>query len=514
MVEWKRAKGDVGQLRFKQATRPQKRGAPSPSYSNEGCFDRVSLIDLWFSISHKQRYSRPIPRWRVRQRYWQLTTMEISDSAILKFLLLSEVVAVLSTNHQIRVHFYKTHVVGAVPCLDSLIISSQAEQQPSPLWMCICQHLRTVTLTGVSAGQCILLKQVLTASLRTLAIARPIPSTLKRIGSLPPSTCSSLCELTLGRPGFSNSYVTDSAMGHILKAIGGQLLSLQLIKLNHLTTDSLYHISNHCQLAHLSLLSCEGISDTLSRTPQGADRLLASQGPSLVDLDVRFSVEMNDHWLQCLMISSFHSLRTFVASRTKSISSAPMLSSAVWDAFRKHFSIRPLLYIDCVGQEGCNDQSSRLTFLHEGSSSSSSLSTVVVRPLDQRSLFGHLPRGAPVIIGLGNEVRKDSPTASCLSFFPTMMHSPLYQGMFGSPQPMVVNESTDMPSTSTTSTAGKGKGKGSEWLMCQMNEADDDEVEDDYDDEAQEEMKKNEDNGFEIESLYFPGRCMGRKQGT
>lgn len=79
---------------------------------------------------------------------------------------------------------------------------------------------------------------------------------------------------------------------------------------------------------------------------------------------------------------------------------------------------------------------------------------------------------------------------------------------------MVVNESTDMPSTSTTSTAGKGKGKGSEWLMCQMNEADDDEVEDDYDDEAQEEMKKNEDNGFEIESLYFPGRCMGRKQGT
>ena len=405
--------------------------------------------------------------------------MEISDSSILSFLLLTDVIAVLSTNQQrIRSHFFETHVKGAVPSLDSLTLSSKAiinEQQPSPLWLFICQRLRTAICDASpqSAGQCLVLKHLLLHSphLRKLEIVRPIPASLKRLGSLTNGTCSSLCELTLGRPGFNNLHVTDSAMEHVLKTFGHQLIRLQFIKFNQLTTDTLHHIANHCQLSYLSMLSCEGISDTLLLAPQGMERLLASQGPSLVDLDVRFSVEMNDHWLQHMIISSCHSLRTFVASRTNPITIVPTLSSAVWNIFCAHFLTTSLLYIDCVGEEGHHNQSTPTFFLHELGELASLRSHVVVRPLDQRSLFGNPPR-APVK-GLGIEARNGSPMTSCLSFLPNMING------LGSPRLVVTSECTGKSSVSTTGTARKDQGQGNDWMMCQsieMNEADDDEA--------------------------------------
>ena len=446
--------------------------------------------------------------------------MEISDAVILQYLQLSEVLAVLSTNQQIRSHFFKTHVVGAIPCLDKVVVPPKAVingQQLSLLWLFICQHLRIAIYNASpqSAGQSFALKQLVLWSphLRKLIVARPIPCSLKRIASLPPDTCSSLCELTLGRPGLNNVVVTDCAMEHIVKAFGQQLIRLKVIKFNQLTSDTVNHIANHCQLTHLSIVSCEGISDTLLRSPQGMKHLLASQGPSLVELDIRFSVEMSDDLLQCIM-SCCPSLRTFVASRTTSITILPSLSSCVWSTFCSHFQSSYLLYIDCVGQEGCNDQP--VVFLHEGdliSLSSTLRSRVVVRQLDQRSLFGR-PSRAPAI-GLGH----DSPTATCLSFLPSMMNSPLYQGMFGSSRPM------GEVSESTTDTTREWKGKGNDWIMCQSMDMQL-EVDDDDDDDEAEEMKKNEENGFEdggngrergdrlheFCSVGFPGLCMSREQ--
>ena len=206
-----------------------------------------------------------------------------------------------------------------------------------------------------------------------------------------------LSRVTLGQIGFSNIKCSDESFRCLLSAVGHQLIELNIKKLNCLTIKSIEGITKYCgKLEKLSVISCNGIRATSSSSrPDGQSltdnydhdtvgQMLRAIAATIVEIDVRYSIEMNDGLLQDLIEnSSAKKLKSFLASRTtpsynvattqfvrpcvpgcgfpeKAIScrvnSSRSLTAQRWAEFVDKFShCSNLLYIDNIGSEGNGD---------------------------------------------------------------------------------------------------------------------------------------------------------------
>ena len=351
---------------------------------------------------------------------------------ILRYLQWDDVINVITMTRAAMQYFMSTFQTGTIPLIEKLHVSQRLSNEllnnnaehSNPLLRFLLEHaVRNIVCESLpySAG-CQVLKILMTRApnVTSLQLLRPLSSSIKRLSLLP---VDHLAHLSLGRPGYSNQLVNDNAFEQIMSALGQQLKSLQLVKLNSLTVDSLRSIGDQCDagcLESLSVLSCKKICETSSLAPQGFHHLLTVVGPNLVHLDLRYSIEMCDHWLQCLITLTTGGrgggggggekrevcLRTFTSSRTMPITAGAVLTQPMWTAFCHHFkSSATLLYIDCMAQEG-REHPPRATFLYESDlhrdhheridELCTSLSNVVVHPLDE-DIFAkspHRPRSS------------------------------------------------------------------------------------------------------------------------
>lgn len=232
--------------------------------------------------------------------------------------------------------------------------------------------------------------------LQSIAIIHPTSAVIKKI-----KTLNYLSQISLGQTGFSNVRCSDDSILVMLIAVGHQLLVLNITKLNCLTVKTLEGISHYCtKLENLSITSCNGIRATTSNIHSGGgatskinismnstvvESMIRSVGRTVLEIDLRYSIEMNDGYLQIVMdYVSSKNLRVFVASRT--ISSARKIDNPArkfsisgcglpdyiandldednelaltdeqWEIFVDHFrDSSTLLYIDNIGNEGRNE---------------------------------------------------------------------------------------------------------------------------------------------------------------
>ena len=234
----------------------------------------------------------------------------------------------------------------------------------------------------------------LCSHLQKVHIVHPTSAIIKRINSL-----IYLTHISLGQTGYSNIKCSDESILVLLRAVGNQLKELNLKKLNCLTVKSVEGISQYCQnIEKLSIVSCNGVRATSSSSSgkdlsakAKADRdtighLMKGIGETIIDIDIRYSIEMNDKILQQI-IDNFNpkKLVSFVASRTTStqpedtkshVRSFAMngcgcpekpeeknnednlinLTPHKWSIFVDHFRhFSTLLYIDNIGNEGVSD---------------------------------------------------------------------------------------------------------------------------------------------------------------
>lgn len=233
---------------------------------------------------------------------------------------------------------------------------------------------------------------LLCPALQSLAIIHPTSAVIKKIRAL-----NCLSQISLGQTGFSNVKCSDDSILVMLTAVGHQLLVLNITKLNCLTVKTLEGISHYCtKLEKLSITSCNGIRATSSnvQSREGAtsnlklsmnstivENMMKSIGHTIFEIDLRYSIEMNNGYLQIVMDTfSCKNLRVFIASRTISstrkvdnpaskfsISGCGLpdyitndleeesefaLTDTRWESFVDHFRESTLLYIDNIGNEG------------------------------------------------------------------------------------------------------------------------------------------------------------------
>lgn len=234
---------------------------------------------------------------------------------------------------------------------------------------------------------------LLCPTLQSIAIIHPTSAIIKKI-----KTLNCLSQISLGQPGFSNVKCSDDSILVMLAAVGHQLLVLNITKLNCLTVKTLEGVSHNCtKLEKLSITSCNGIRATSSNVQSCGgsaskmkmninssivENMMKSIGYAIFEIDLRYSIEMNDSYLQIVMDTfSCKNLRVFVASRT--ISSARSIENPAgkcsisgcglpdyitndleeesefaltdkkWKSFVYHFrESSRLLYIDNIGNEG------------------------------------------------------------------------------------------------------------------------------------------------------------------
>ena len=236
--------------------------------------------------------------------------------------------------------------------------------------------------------------------LQSIDIIHPSSGAIKRLKSL-----GFLTVLTLGKTGFSNIKCSDESISIMLGAVGSHLLELNITKLNCLTVKTLNCISQSCiSLQRLSIISCNGIraTSTASTTTSTADKIagekvasfvnseivnrtIRSIGATILELDLRYSIEMNDGYLKTIQyFVSAKNLKVFTASRTTRTSDKILkshgtslvsscgvpdsgddktketddqsLTKEVWAVFVDNFrSSSNLLYIDNIGNEGGNE---------------------------------------------------------------------------------------------------------------------------------------------------------------
>jgi hypothetical protein len=229
--------------------------------------------------------------------------------------------------------------------------------------------------------------------LQSIAIIHPTSAVIKKIKAL-----NCLSHISLGQTGFSNVKCSDDSILVMLTAVGHQLIVLNITKLNCLTVKSLEGISHYCtKLEKLSITSCNGIRATSSNVQAcgGAtnkikmnmsstivENMMKSIGHAIFEIDLRYSIEMNNGYLQIVMDTfSCKNLRVFIGSRTilsaRSIEdpagkfkisgcglpdfitneledeSEFALTDKQWESFVNHFrESSTLLYIDNIGNEG------------------------------------------------------------------------------------------------------------------------------------------------------------------
>ena len=236
--------------------------------------------------------------------------------------------------------------------------------------------------------------------LQAIDIIHPSSGAIKRLKSL-----GFLTVLSLGRTGFSNVKCSDESISIMLSAVGSHLLELNITKLNCLTVKTLNCISQSCiSLQRLSVISCNGIraTSTASTATSNLDktageketsfvnseivnRTIRSIGTTILELDLRYSIEMNDGYLKTIQyFVSAKNLKVFTASRTTRTSDKIIkshgtsfvsscgvpdsgddkskenddqsLTKEVWAIFVDNFrSSSNLLYIDNIGNEGGNE---------------------------------------------------------------------------------------------------------------------------------------------------------------
>ena len=235
--------------------------------------------------------------------------------------------------------------------------------------------------------------------LRNLEVFHPTTALINRIRSF-----KFLTNLTLGKVGFSNIKCSDECCLHMLSAVGSQLVELKLVKLNCLTTKVFSAISKHCDgIEKLSIISCNGVRATsaasnvemmistvsvrnqiVSHNCLAANRMIEAIGQSIIELDLRYSIEMNDGYRDVILENVLRTnLRVFTASRTTlpyetkvllpsrfNVSSCGIpddaeeltenynsqyLTAEKWATF-VHFygAFAKILYIDNIGNEGKN----------------------------------------------------------------------------------------------------------------------------------------------------------------
>jgi hypothetical protein len=139
-------------------------------------------------------------------------------------------------------------------------------------------------------------------------------------------SCVRLRALTLGGVGLA-SKINNVEFIQIIRALGSQLEDLSLIKLNALTIESLDMIAHYTTgLRSLRLFACEGIrSDTTLYSYQAnahhIEQLLEAIAASIEELDLRYSIEINEQILDCIIqrFDNYHHLRIFAASRINEI---------------------------------------------------------------------------------------------------------------------------------------------------------------------------------------------------
>ena len=232
-----------------------------------------------------------------------------------------------------------------------------------------------------------------------LEIYHPTTALISRIKSL-----KFLIKLTIGKVGFSNTKCSDECCLHMLSAVGSQLVELNFIKLNCLTTKVLSAITQHCRkIEKLSIISCNGVratsvaSNTEARTSKVSirnhsvfsncttvHRMIEAIGHSITEIDLRYSIEMNDGHLEVILENVPQTnLRVFTASRTTlpceskvvpasrfTVSSCGIpddaeevnencdtqnLTTDKWATFVQFYGgCAKLLYIDNIGNEGGN----------------------------------------------------------------------------------------------------------------------------------------------------------------
>lgn len=228
--------------------------------------------------------------------------------------------------------------------------------------------------------------------LQILKISHPTSAIIRRFKPM-----EFLSRVTLGQVGFSNIKCSDESFRYLLSAIGHQLVELNIKKLNCLTIKSIEGISKYCgKLEKLSIISCNGIRATSSTSRSTCEnnseifhydivgQMFKAIVATIVEVDVRYSVEMNDGLLQELIgNSSPKKLKVFLASRTTpscngamsqfvrpcvpacgfpekvvscKITSTRDLTAQRWAEFVDKYShCSSLLYIDNIGNEGSGD---------------------------------------------------------------------------------------------------------------------------------------------------------------
>ena len=228
--------------------------------------------------------------------------------------------------------------------------------------------------------------------LQVLKISHPTSAIIRRFKPM-----ELLSRVTLGQIGFSNIKCSDESFRCLLSAVGHQLIELNIKKLNCLTIKSIEGITKYCgKLEKLSVISCNGIRATSSSSRSdnqtvsnesdndAVGQMLRAIAPTIVEIDVRYSIEMNDGLLQDLIEnSSAKRMKIFLASRTtqsyngsttqfvrpcvpgcgfpeKAIScrvnSSRSLTTQRWAEFVDKFrQFSSLLYIDNIGSEGNGD---------------------------------------------------------------------------------------------------------------------------------------------------------------
>lgn len=183
--------------------------------------------------------------------------------------------------------------------------------------------------------------------------------------------------LSLGKIGISCTTCIDKIFIKLMERLGSNLVFLNITKLNSLTLKALDGISQYCKsLTVLSIISCNNIRLSLKNIDfpdKTCGRLFSAIGPTIKYLDLRYSIDINNEHLQCMIKSaSDKKLRIFTASRTifdglesKLSKTGKCLSSEIWSKFVDQFRHSSLLYIDNIGNEAQN----RNNFLYNKSKS-------------------------------------------------------------------------------------------------------------------------------------------------
>ena len=180
-------------------------------------------------------------------------------------------------------------------------------------------------------------------------------------------TATHITSLTIGS-NIQQSDFSNESFKLIMKHLGRQLTSLKLIKLQSITTVSILRIAQYCiSLEILQILSCESIRNEsnylLSIGYGGLYILFESTKDTLISIDLRYSIEMNDMILKTIIkFISQNNLVKFLGSRTScdldsTVSTTTsieesfkktFLTQKTWNLFVKHFNNASLLTIDDV----------------------------------------------------------------------------------------------------------------------------------------------------------------------